>query len=160
MTTLLRYTGLLVALQAVFSGIVFLLSDVGWLAILISMGFLVLLWLAGRSYAAEGGRWSGAMAAGLLAQLPGLQGTLRSFSDMIGWTSYDGVTDLQDFAMETWHTVLMPLLSTMPTGQVGGYYARYYIALLAASPLLVLLFSLAASPLRVNLPLGEKGIWK
>lgn len=156
----LRYTGLLFALQAVFSGIVFMLSDIGWLALPVSMVYLALVWVAGRSYAAEGGGWQGAFLAGLLSQLSGLQGTVRSLSDMVGWTAYDGVTDLQDFAMETWHTVVLPLLASIPTGQVGGYYARYYIALLAASPLLIILFSLAASPLRVNLPAREKGIWK
>lgn len=160
MRRILRYAGLLLALQAVFSGLVFLLSDIGWLALLVSLTYLALLWTAGRSYATDGGGWLGALLAGLLSQLPGLQGTARSLSDMIGWTAYDGVTDLQDFAMETWHTVVMPLLSSIPTGQVGGYYARYYIALLAASPLLISLFSLAASPLRVNLPGREKGIWK
>lgn len=152
----LRYLGTLYAVQAVFGGIVFLLADFTWLSYLPALAFLVMVWLAGRAFAAEGGRWPGALLIGLLWQVPGLQGTLRFVSDRTGWTSYDGVTDLQDFAMETWHTVLLPLLSAIPRGLVEGYYARYYIALVAVSPLLILAFTLAAAAPRANYLIGKR----
>lgn len=151
MTMLLRYAVTLFALQVLFNGVVFLISDYQAVALLASLPFFALVWAAGRALAREGASRhpittaACAAAAALIWQLPGLQGTVRFLSDMVGWTQYDGITDLQDFAMQTWHTVALPLLAAIPPGQVGGYYARYYFGLLAASPLLVLLFVSAAA---------------
>ncbi len=159
MRTMFRYLGTLFALQAVFSMIVFLLSDFRWLAMAFSLLFLGVVFKAGRSFADDlRGKYPGALAlaVGLVWQLPGLQGTLRFISDTIGITQYDGVTDLMDFAMETWHTVLLPLLAAIPKGLVDGYYARYYIALVAGSPALILLFTLAATPLPINYLQGKR----
>lgn len=146
---MLRYLGTLFALQAVFGGIVFFLSDVRVLALAGAIAFLALVWLAGRSFAADLDRrpWPVAGAAlltGFLWQLPGYQGSLRFVTDTVGWTAYDGITDLQDFAMETWHTVLLPLLAAIPPGLVDNYYARYYIWLVLGAPLLTLCFAAAA----------------
>lgn len=145
----LRYLGTLLALQAVFGGIVFFLSDVRVLALAGSAAFLALVWVAGRGFADDLDRRPGAVAGaavvtGLLWQIPGYQGSLRFVTDTIGWSNYDGITDLQDFAMETWHTVLLPLLAALPPGVVDNYYARYYIVLVLGAPLLTLLFVAAA----------------
>lgn len=152
----LRYTGTLYALQAVFGGIVFLLSDFRWIALTFSLIFLGLVLRAGSSFAADGGGPAGAVLTGLLWQVPGLQGTLRFISDRIGWTQYDGTTDLMDFAMETWHTVVLPQVGSIPPGLVDQYFARYYIALVAGSPLLALLFTLGAWRLGANFLVGKR----
>lgn len=149
MRMILRYAGVLFALEAVASGLTFLLSDFGWVAALVAPAFLYMLWRAGASFAADWGGSRGstalaAAAAGLLAQVPGLQGSLRFLSDTIGWSQYDGITDLQDFAMETFHTVFLPLLSALPVWRVAGYYAPYYIGIALASPLIVLILTGAA----------------
>lgn len=146
---MLRYLGTLFALQAVFGGIVFFLSDVRVLALAGSVAFLALVWVAGRGLADDLDQRPGPVAGaafltGLLWQIPGYQGSLRFASDTIGWSEYDGITDLQDFAMETWHTVLLPLLAAIPPGLVDNYYARYYIWLVLGAPLLTLLFVAAA----------------
>lgn len=151
----LRTLALLFGLQAVLGGIVFLLADFRWLALPIGMAFLVLVWITGVSLGRgldlpRPAALGISLILGLTWQIPGLQGTLRSFSDMRGWTAYDGVTDLQDFAMQTWHTVMLPVLASIPPGAVGGFYARYYIALLCLSPLLITLFTLAAYKGRTN----------
>lgn len=150
-----RLIGTLVGLQFVLGGVAFLLAEYRWLAMAVGLAFLALVALAGWSFAGEAdqGRWPSMLTvllAGLIWQLPGLQGTVRYLSDTAGWTAYDGITDLQDFLMESWHTVSMPLLSVMPAGVVSGYYARYYIALVWLSPLLILLLTAAAliRPLR------------
>jgi hypothetical protein len=61
-----------------------------------------------------------------------------------GW-SFAGEVD-----QSRWHTVALPLLSAIPPGVVGGYYARYYIALVWLSPCLILMLTAAAllRPLR------------
>lgn len=148
MRHILRYSALLIAMEIVFSGIAFLLADWPWLAVLPAPAFIALVWVAGASFAAdwERPRGSTAVAAaliGLVWQLPGLQGSIRFLTDEVGWTAYDGITDLQDFAMQTWHTVFLTVFSHVG-GQVGGYYAVYYIGLVLASPLLILLFIGAA----------------
>lgn len=156
---MLRYLGTLFALQVIFSMIVFLISDYRWLAVAGSLIFLGLVWKAGRSFGAETtGQWPPALAliVGLVWQIPGLQGSTGSLSDMLGFTDYNGITDLMDFGMETWHTAVLPLVAALPPGRVDGYYARYYIALLAMSPSLVLLFTLAATPWRLNYLQGKR----
>jgi len=151
----LRYLGTLYALQVVFSGIVFLLADYIWLSIPLGIGFLIMVGLTGRGLALETSHVRRrylipmALVVGSLWQLPGLQGTIRYVTDRMGVTAYDGVTDLQDFAMETWHTAVLPLLGQIPTGLIHGYYARYYIALVAMSPLLVLVFCFSSLRLPV-----------
>lgn len=142
----LRYAGMLFGLQAVFGALVFLLSDWFWLALPVTLLFCGLVWAAGRSFTAgaPGPHRAAAWLTATAAQLPGLQGSLRFLTDRWGPSEYDGITDLQDFAMQTWHTVLLPLLTAIPVGLVEGYYARYYIALLLLSPLLVMLFAAAA----------------
>lgn len=152
---IVRLIGTLVALQFVLGGAAFLLADYRWIAIAVGLAFVALVALAGWSFAGEAdqSRWRSMLTvllAGLIWQLPGLQGTLRYLSDTAGWTEYDGITDLQDFLMESWHTVAMPLLSVIPAGVVSGYYARYYVALVWLSPLLILLLIAAAliRPLR------------
>lgn len=163
LTTMLRYLGTLFALQAVFGMLVFLLSDYRWVATIVSITFLGLIFMAGRSFGEDLlGRAPVALApiVGLVWQLPGLQGTVGSVSDMIGFTTYNGITDLMDFGMETWHTVLLPILAAIQSGQVDGYYARYYIALLALSPMLVLLFTLGATPVSANYLRGKRRIGK
>jgi len=42
--------------------------------------------------------------------------------------------------MQTWHTAMLPLVGQISPGLISGYYARYYIALVAMSPLLIVLF--------------------
>lgn len=147
MRQVLRYALLLFALEAVASGLAFLLSDWAWLAVLVAPAFLWLVWMAGASFAAErdrpGAPWLGALAAAL-AQWPGLQGSVRFLTDTTGLTEYDGVTDLQDFLMQTWHTVFLPLLALLPNWRADGYYALYYVGVVVASPLLVVLFAAAA----------------
>lgn len=160
MRRVFRYTVTLVALQAVFGAIAFLLADLRLPSILVGLLFFGLVWAAGRAFATEGGGWAGAAAAGLFWQMPGLQGSLRYLSDTLGWTAYDGITDLQDFAMESWHTVLLPQLAALPRGLVDGYYARYYIGLVLLSPCLVAAFTLAATFRRRQLSYGEKVIWE
>jgi hypothetical protein len=140
-----RHLSTLIGLQVVLGAIAFLLADYRWAAGLVSLLFLVLIGLTWRSFATgwawrhRWGAWMVAMLVGLVWQLPGLQGSVRYFTDTVGWTSYDGVTDLQDFAMETWHTIFLPLLALIPPGQVHRYYARYYMGLIYLSPVLVLL---------------------
>ncbi|HYF91614.1 MAG TPA: hypothetical protein VD969_05180 [Symbiobacteriaceae bacterium] len=148
MRLIMRYVGLLAAMEVVFSGIAFLLSDWPWLAALAAPVFVVLVWLTGVALAADRGcsRRATALTAAFIAtiwQLPGLQGSIRFLSDTAGWTEYDGVTDLQDFLMQTWHTVFLPVLAHIG-GRAGGYYAAYYVGLVLASPLLILLFVCAA----------------
>ncbi|HEY3366051.1 MAG TPA: hypothetical protein VGK74_13420 [Symbiobacteriaceae bacterium] len=157
MRKLLQAVVALVLLQVVMGGITFLAADYRPVAVLVGLGFLALVWVAGRGFGRDADPGPGrtaqhgpgrtaaqALLAGLLWQLPGLQGSIRFATDQVGWTAYDGITDLQDFLMETWHTVLMPLLGVLPAGQVAHYYARYYILLVAVSPFLVLLFACAA----------------
>lgn len=148
MRHILRYIALLIAMEIVFSGIAFLLADWPWLAVLPAPALIALVWLAGSNFAADWDRprWSTAAAAtliGLVWQVPGLQGSIRFLTDTVGWTEYDGVTDLQDFLMQTWHTVFLTVFSHVG-GQVDGYYAVYYIGLVLASPVLILLFLSAA----------------
>jgi hypothetical protein len=151
----LRLIGTLLALQFVLGGVAFFLADYRWIAAVVGLAFLVLVALTGWSFAGEvdQSRWRTTLMvllAGMIWQLPGLQGTVRYLSDTAGWTAYDGITDLQDFLMESWHTVALPLLSAIPPGVVGGYYARYYIALVWLSPCLILMLTAAAllRPLR------------
>jgi hypothetical protein len=160
----LRFVGTLVALQLVFGGLVFLLSDLVWLALPATILFLGLVWVAGRTFVQGPSELrrplgalsrvnarpslTGAIVTALIWQLPGLQGSLRFLTDTRGWTAYDGITDLQDFAMETWHTALLPILTAVPVGLGDGYYARYYILLVAASPALVASFVIAAATAR------------
>lgn len=150
MRIILRYAAMLFALEAVFSGLTFLLTDFGWIAAVVAPLFLYTVWKAGASFAAEWDRSCrstalAAAAVGVLSQAPGLQGSVRFLTDTVGWTQYDGITDLQDFAMETWHTVFLPLLSALPVWRVAGYYAPYYIGVVLASPLLILLVSTSAA---------------
>lgn len=160
----LSFVWTLVALQLVFGGLVFLLADLVWLALPATMLFLGLVWVAGRSFAQEPSglrrplgvllrvtdrrSLTGAILTASIWQLPGLQGSLRFLTDTLGWTNYDGMTDLQDFAMETWHTALLPILAAVPVGLVDGYYARYYILLVVASPVLIACFVVAAATVR------------
>jgi hypothetical protein len=140
-----KHVSTLIGLQLVLGAIAFLLSDYPWASRLVSVLFLVLIGLTLRSFATgwawrhRWGAWMAALMVGLVWQLPGLQGSVRYLTDTLGWTTYNGVTDLQDFAMETWHTIFLPLLALVPSGQVHGYYARYYMGLIYLSPLLVLL---------------------
>ncbi len=144
-----RYTLTLYGLQIVMAGLVFLLIDLTWVAIPLGLIFLALVWVAGRSLPGDLDvlpRWSHGLAAleiGLLWQFPGLLATNRFVRENLGRSEYDGLSDLFDFLAESWHLALMPLLSAIPAGTVDGYHARYYIALLAASPFLILLVLVA-----------------
>jgi hypothetical protein len=146
----LRLLGSLFALQLLFSAIVFLVSSWQLPALVLGLGFLYLITRVARQFGAQVRKTEGhrarawAFFTGLIWQLPGLQGSVRFVTDQIGWTSYDGMTDLQDFGMETWHTVLLPLAAQIPSGWTVGIYAPYYLALLLASPLLVVLLTTAA----------------
>jgi|GEM_PF-2945355 len=144
-----RYTLTLYGLQLVMAGLVFLLIDWTWVAIPLGLAFLALVWIAGRSLRGDLDslpRWSHGIVAlviGLLWQVPGLLATNRFVRENSGLSPYDGLSDLLDFLAETWHLALMPILSAIPAGTVDGYHARYYIALLACSPVLILLFTCA-----------------
>lgn len=153
---LLRYVGTLIGLQIVSSGLAYALIDIPWLSIPLALGFLALVWVAGRSLPADldGDRHpltvgrravhAGlALVIGLLWQFPGLLAPVRFLREELGLALYDGTSDLYDFACESWHLNLMPLLAAIPAGTVDGYHARYYIGLLSASPLLILLFLVA-----------------
>lgn len=150
---LLRYMGALYGLQVVMSGLAFMLFDYYFLSIPVGLAFLALVVMAGRSlpgdldgdrYAPSLGRrlFHGllALVIGLLWQLPGLLAPVRFVREQVGVAEYDGISDLFDFACETWHLALMPIYSQIPPGTVDGYHATYYIALLSSSPALILLF--------------------
>lgn len=150
---LFRYTGTLIGLQLVTSGLAYALIEIPWLSIPLSLGFLALVWIAGRSLPADldGDRYAPtpgrravhagiALVIGLVWQLPGLLAPVRFLREELGLAEYDGLSDLYDFACESWHLNLMPLLAAIPAGTVDGYHARYYFGLLASSPLLILLF--------------------
>lgn len=151
-----RYTLTLFALQVVLSGITYLLFDLWWLSIPVGLFFLGLVWVAGRSLPADldGDRHAptgrrrvvhglAGLVIGLTWQVPGLLATNRFLREQMGLAEYDGISDLLDFLAESWHMVLMPLFAAIPPGTVDGYHARYYIALLAASPALILLLQIA-----------------
>lgn len=158
---IIRYVGSLYALQIVLAGLVFLLVDIRWLSILVGLLFLVLVGVAGRSLAGDldgdrrpltfGRRTAHGLTAlviGLLWQVPGLLATVRFVQEEMGLVEYDGLSDLMDFLAETWHMALMPLLAAIPPGSVDGYHARYYFALLATSPALILLLVVASLTVR------------
>lgn len=151
-----RYALTLFGLQAVFGGIAFLLLDYWWLSAAVSLVFVWLLFVTGRAFAAEAARlspWLHALAALLISavsQLPGLAGTYNWLrEEFFHTTPYDAVSDLLDFGMETWHTVLLPLITAVPKGLVAGDFylsvSWYYVTLVATSPMLILLFTLAAT---------------
>lgn len=153
----IRYLGTLYGLQIVMSGLAYMVFDLWWLSMPIGLAFLALVWMAGRSLPADldGDRYGHLRARwplhGLVAllvgsawQVPGLLATVRFVREQLGVAEYDGVSDLLDFLCESWHMALLPLLAAIPAGTVDGYHARYYIALLAASPVLVLLLTAAS----------------
>lgn len=156
MRQILRYVGTLWGLQIVTSGFAHLIFDLRWLSIPLAVGFLVLVWIAGRSFPGDlYGRRPGprrrlwihgpaALLVGVLWQFPGLLAPIRFVQEEMGVAPYDGISDLYDFICETWHLNIMPLLAAIPPGTVDGYHARYYVGLLAASPALILLFLIAA----------------
>lgn len=124
------------------------------LALAISALFLLLAFISARELAALAGPAAGRRAAlallvGVLWQLPALLGSANLLREELGLAPYDGNSDLLDFAMQTWQTALMPVISLFP-GQVAGrsvpWFAAYYVALAASAPGLVVGYVLAALP--------------
>lgn len=153
---MVRYTGVLFGLQVVMSGLAYMVFDYYFLSIPLSLFFLGLVIMAGRSFGPDldGDRFAPslgrrvvngmlALVIGLVWQLPGLLATVRFVRENLGLAEYDGVSDLYDFACESWHMILMPIYTQFPSLTVDGYHAIYYIALLASSPVLILLLMVA-----------------
>lgn len=151
-----RYTAVLYGLQIVMSGLAYMVFDWYWLSIPLSFCFLGLVWMAGRSLPVDldGDRFTPtlerrvahglvALVIGIAWQAPGLLAPVRFIRENLGLAQYDGVSDLYDFACESWHMILMPVYTRIPPGTVDGYHAIYYIALLASSAALILLFLVA-----------------
>lgn len=145
---MLRYGGSLWLLQAVAGALIHLAFD--WIALALALTALYLGLAAaaavdlGRAYARPGGarRLLTPLAVAVWWQLPALPGSINLLREQLGWTAYDGVSDLLDFAMQTWNTALMPALALLParSGIAAAYgteLAGYYVGLAAAPPLLV-----------------------
>jgi hypothetical protein len=152
-----RYVGWLFALQVVMNGLAYMVFDAYWLSIPLAVGFLGLVWAAGRSLPGDldGDRYRPtagrkvvhalfALAVGLVWQLPGLLAPIRFIREQIGVSQYDGLSDLLDFLAESWHMILLPIYTRLPPATVDGYHALYYILLLASSAVLILLLAVAA----------------
>lgn len=150
MKVVLRYLGALLLLQ--IAGIVFAHTAFGWLplALLVSAGYLYLVFHLARSLRLQvhnaGWRTAVALVVSALWQLPALAGSINMFREAMKWTRYDGTSDLLDFAMQTWQTPLMPLLSLLPRQETRWELAPYYLGVAVAAPLLVLLFTGLALP--------------
>lgn len=157
MRQVLRYIATLYGLQIVASGLAYLLFDLRYLSIPLSICFLGLVWWTGHSLPdlLDGDRYPStrqrrwvhgpvAVLAGLIWQIPGLLAPGRFLGEKLGLAPYDGMSDLYDFVCEAWHLTLMPLLTTIPATTADGYHAGYYFALLATSPTLILLLLIAA----------------
>lgn len=152
----LRYTGALWLLQIVAAALVHMAFDWTLPAVLLTLAYLGLAGAAALGLRREaaglprGRRVAAALAPALLWQLPGLAGSLNQVREQWGLTPYDGMSDLLDFAMQTWQTPLMPLLSLLPVQSgvpdvFGVQLIGYYVGLVAAAPLLVLGFAAAGA---------------
>jgi hypothetical protein len=135
-------------LQAVAGGFAHLLYDWRFLAIPVSLLYLLLagaaaLWLGSR-YQTRGGAALAALVTGLLWQLPVVLGAVNQVRELLGLTEYDGNSDLLDFAMQTWQTALMPLLGLLP-GRGAQVLAGYYIGLVLSPAFLLLGFAVLAA---------------
>lgn len=145
----LRTAGVLLALEACLGAAVHLVVDHGTVALVLALAYLALCLGAARALAtqvpAAALRLAAAALAGALWQAPGLAGTLNRLAEVAGWKAYDGASDLFDFAMQTAHTVLMPVLVRIPD---HGEWAGYYRGLVWTSPVLWLALVVVALPRR------------
>lgn len=149
---ILRYVAVLWGLQVTLGMLAHILFDWRAVSLAVTGAYLALGAWAALALAAEtAGRphWQRAAAAlstAALWQLPMLLGSLNLWGEVRGWTPYNANSDLLDFAMESWGTVLMPALAQLPPGShaVLGY-AWYYVALAGAGPALALAFALVAA---------------
>lgn len=140
--------GLLLLLQVVAGFGASILYEWTAAAVLVSLAYLVLAWRLGRALAdALPRRWlarAGALGIAVLWQVPALLGSINLFRELMGWTPYDGNSDLLDFAMETWQIALAPLLSLLPQDVRWWGFSPFYLGLCASAPVLVAGFTVAA----------------
>lgn len=142
---LVRLTLHLILLQAVAGVPVFLFFDHTFGARTISLVYLAVVaylgYALGRQWQSRprGSALWGAAAASLVWQAPGLIGTFMAVRLYLGFDTYTSGNDLTDFVMQTWHTVLLPLFTLLPTAHWQGA-APYYWATVLTTPVLLLLF--------------------
>lgn len=154
---LLRVCGHLILLQAVLGVPVFLFFDRTWLARALAVGYLLLVSCLGVMLGWEARTWptpralAGAAVVAVLWQGPALVGTGMAARLYWGFDAYTSANDLTDFAMQMWHTALLPLFAALPQGFWQGA-AYYYWATVLAAPVLLLLFLFMVA-------VGRRGEW-
>lgn len=146
--TILRYTGALWLLQIEAWALAAITFQWRPVATAVSLAYLYLAWRLARAQAQElpdrsGRRLLGTLAVVVLWLLPALAGSINVGLELTGVRQYDGISDLFDFAMQSWQTPLMPLLDLLPRG-FWGDWVPYYWALSASGPLAGLAYLIAA----------------
>lgn len=137
----LRAAGVLMGLQAVLGGLTYFLFDPPWLAMGFSLIFLLATGQTARARLtplSRRERW----AAALLFQAPGLVGTVNFVLEQVRLYPHNSFGDILDFIMETWHTVLLPWLTLLPSRALptlsGEALVPFFLALPLLSPVLIL----------------------
>lgn len=159
----LRHTVLLWGLQVLCGTLAQLLYGLTVPAALVTVLYAVLAgWVAlemARAHQSQPWhrRAAGALLTASLWQLPALAGSMGWVGEAMGWAVYGATSDLLDFAMQSWSTVLMPLLAVLPVGRDPVFgLAWYYHGLVWGGPVLVLSFVVTAAwPRRSAQPVAE-----
>jgi hypothetical protein len=132
--------------QLLYAILVWLVMYFPGFDILASVIFLYILFQWSRRLGADGLSTPQAIGTAVLAQMPGLVfGALALHS----WWLYGPLTSNNDFALQMWHTPLVPLLSLLPVVYVREFPLTYLI-LFFLSPLYILLMVLIARLFRAE----------
>lgn len=135
----LRTAGALMGLQAVLGALTYFAFDYPLVAPAGGAVFLYATWHVAAEL--RSAPRSAAVAAALLAQLPGLPGSVNVLLVQLRLYPQNSLGDLLDFVMQTWHTVLLPWVQLLPGGLLptpsGELLSRFFMALPLLSPLLV-----------------------
>ena len=108
--------------------------------LLASVVFIYLLFRWSRHMVENGMNVRQVMATATLAQIPGL---VFSGLAIYSWWRYGPLTSNFDFALQMWHTPLLPLLSLLSAVHLQGFPLSFLLAYIL-SPLYILLMGLFA----------------